>query len=143
VVAATTGDRYVRDFQNQSLVGPIGWLMAGLGGAMLGGTFGRVFGGRKPTTGDDLSELREQTTGEQGETPPTAEVDGNAEPVALLNGKQIKPSHYGTVYRGDDITPERVLADGGLPARGIPRPRPAPEHPPLRTRRRNARTGPP
>ena len=43
--------------------------MTGLGGVMVGGIFGRLFGERKPTTGDDLSELREQTTSEQGETP--------------------------------------------------------------------------
>lgn len=117
--ALTTSNHYVRDYQNQSVIGPTGWLAAGLGGAMLGGLFGRLFGGGKSSGGtDDLESLRDATKGNEGETPPTGQVAGSAEPVALVNGKQVKPSHYGSVYHGNDLSPSEVQASGGLPAKG-------------------------
>ena len=38
--------------------------------------------------------------------------------MALLNGKEVKPSHYGSVYHGNSLTPSEVQASGGLPAKG-------------------------
>ena len=119
IAAGVTSDRYVREYQTQSAAGPLGWLLAGVGGAAAGGLLGRMLrGGKSTAAGDEESGLTEQLTGNQGETPPVGEVNGNAEPVAMLNGKPIKPSHYGTVYHGNDMPPQEVLTNGGLPAGG-------------------------
>ena len=121
IAAGATDDRYVRDYQNQSVGGPLSWLTGAMTGAMTGGLFGRLFGGKGKSGGGepDSNALREQATREDvADTAPIAVVGDSAEPVAYIRGKPCKPTAYGTIYHGNDITPQQVLEAGGLPAKG-------------------------
>jgi len=121
IAAAITDDRYVADYQNASIVGPLGWLTAGLSGAMLGGLFGRLFGGRgtpdEPATDEPARDaVKKAVTDETIAT--TAPTGSSGEPVALVNGKPVPPSGYGRVFRGEDASPDVVARDGGFKAAG-------------------------
>ncbi len=112
VAAAVTDDRYVSAFQRATVVGPLGWLESGLGGAILGGLLGRLFGGRRGTVpaaaaADDVAT-----------TPPTMTVEGTAGPVALVEGKPVNPTSYGRMFHGNDLTPQQVRSAGGFRAAG-------------------------
>lgn len=64
-------------------------------------------GGMKPPTPARSSTPRLPATAAQP-----------AEQMAMVNGKPVKPTGYGTVYHGDDMSPAAVKASGGFPAKG-------------------------
>lgn len=123
IAATISGDRYVRASQNAMMVGPLGWIQAGLTGAMLGGVFGRIFGGRSGGPSDAYLEATRTARQAAGRTdvagtPPIAAVGETAGPVVYVNGEPVPPSHYGRVFHGDSTTPEQLRSSGGFKASG-------------------------